>query len=99
MSLWSRMHDAIDREGEAFTLGGTEYRGIIQIIDSSRLRAYLDDIEISGLSKPVLLLITASDVPLAVGGTIARDSRTFTVKEVYIHRVRNEQFIKTAVLG
>jgi hypothetical protein len=99
VSFWDRLHDAIEREGETFTLAGNQYHGMIQILDSGRLRAYMDDIEIAGLSKPVLLLTVASDVPLTVGATITRDSRSFTIERIYIHRLRNNQCIKTAVLG
>ncbi len=99
MSLWSRLHDAIEREGETFTLGGTQYRGMIQLLDSGKIRAYMDDVDIAGLTKPVLLLTVASDVPLTTGAAITRDSRSFTVKCIFIHRLRNNQCIKTAVLG
>ena len=99
MSLLSRLHNAIEREGETFTLAGTQYKGMIQLLDSGRFRAYLDDIEIAGLSKPVLLLTTAADVPLAVGGAITRDSRSYTIQRIYIHRLRDTECVKTAVLG
>jgi len=99
VSLWSRLHDAIEREGETFTLAGTQYRGMIQMLESSKMRLYLDDVEIAGLSRPVLLLTVASDVPLTAGAAITRDSRSFTIQRIYIHRLRNNQCIKTAVLG
>lgn len=99
MSHYSRLHAAIEREGETFTLGGTQYKGLIQMIDSGKLNAYMDSVEIAGLSKPVMLLTVASDVPLTLGGAITRDARTFTIQRIFIHRMRNTQCVKTAVLG
>lgn len=99
MSAANRFRECIERCGEVFTISSVEYMGIVQSLDSTRMRTYLDDVEISGVVKPGLVITAAPSVPLTVGAEITRDGRTFKVLKVFSHRIFGEVVLQVAVLS
>lgn len=85
--------------GEQFTVDSVNYRGVFKALDSGTLRAYLDDVEMMGVTHPALLLITGPDVPIAVSDTITRDSRTYTVLKTALHRIGDTSVMKMVILS
>lgn len=99
MRLCERLRLAIEREGEVFTLSGNSYKGLFQLMESGKLRAFMDDVEIAGMTKPVLMLLVHQSVPLVANAAIVRDSRSYRVARIYTYRLRGVQSVKAAVLA
>jgi len=99
MGLLTRMLVALRRAGEEFTVGTNTYRGVFRVLDSGTMRSYLDDVEIMGVTRPALLLVTRPDAAVNVSDTITRDGRTYTVLKVGTHRVGGLAVVKQAILA
>jgi len=99
MGFSNRILAALQRAGEAFTLGTNTYRGIFRVLDAGTMRTYLDDVEVMGVVRPGLLLITTADVVINPNDTITRDNRTYTVLKVSTHRIGNLAVVKQAILA
>lgn len=85
--------------GEQFTLNGASYHGIFKAADNGTLGIYLDDVEMMGVSHPALLIVTKPDVPIAVGDTITRDNRVYTVLKTAIHHIGDTAAMKMVILS
>jgi hypothetical protein len=85
--------------GEQFTVGSHTYRGIFKILDSGTMRTYLDDVEVMGVVKPGLLLVTQADADIDVDDTITRDSRTYTVLKTSLNRIAGVAVSKVVILA
>jgi hypothetical protein len=99
MSFLTRIKKKLGVAGEEFTVGGNTYRGTFKIIDSGTLRNYLDDVELMGVTKPGLLLITDADASISPTNTITRDGRTYEVLKTSTHRIGGVAVVKVAILA
>lgn len=94
-----RIAKKLAKFGEQFTVNGTTCRGVFKILDSGTMRTYLDDVEVMGVVRPGLLLVTEADAPISVSDSISRDGRTFTVLKTSQHRIGDTSVVKLAILG
>ena len=94
-----RLAAKLSRAGEEFSVGGVTCRGVFRILDTGTMRNYLDDVEVMGITRPGLLLVTAADAPVDANDTISRDGRTYTVIKTSLHRIGNAAIVKVAVLS
>lgn len=94
-----RIDAALSRIGEDFTIRSTTYRGVFKLLDSGTMRTYLDDVEVMGVTKPGLFLVTGSDTSIVENDTITRDGRIYTVLKTSEHRISGVVVMKTAVLA
>lgn len=99
MGFIQRIKKKLGVAGEEFTIGANTYTGVFRILDSGTLRNYLDDVEIMGVTKPGLLLVTDADTPISVSDTITRDGRNYTVLKISAHRIGGVAVVKLAVLA
>ncbi len=99
MILLDRIVAALRRAGEEFAVGNKTYRGIFRVLDVGTMRAYLDDVEVMGVVRPGLLLITRGDAVINPNDTITRDNRTYTVLKVSTHRIGSLALVKQAILA
>ncbi len=88
MRIVDRINRKLATHGEQFTVGTNTYRGVFSILGTGMMHAYLDDVELMGVSRPGLLLVTRGDASIAVNDQITRDGRTYTVLKVSNHRTR-----------
>jgi hypothetical protein len=98
MGFLQRIKKKLGIAGEEFTIGANTYTGAFRILDSGTLRNYLDDVEIMGVTKPALLLVTDADAAISVSDTITRDGRTYTVLKTSTHRIGGAAMVKIAIL-
>jgi hypothetical protein len=95
-----RIARKLDLFGEEVAINGTTHiKAFVQVLDTGRMHAYLDDTEAAVMVRPGLLLITSDDAALAVNDTLTRDGRTFTVRKVSTERALGEMVVKIAVLS
>ncbi len=99
MPFLERIKKKLGIVGEQFSIGSNTYRGVFRVLDSGTMRAYLDDVEAMGVTRPGLLLVTHADAVISVGNTITRDGRTYEVLKVSVHRIANTAAAKIAVLA
>jgi len=99
MGFLDRIIAALRRAGEEFTVGTNTYRGIFRVLDVGTMRTYLDDVEVMGVVRPGLLLITRPDALINLNDTITRDNRTYTVLKVSTHRIGGLAVAKQAILA
>ncbi len=99
MGLLTRVLVGLRRAGEEFTVGSNTCRGVFRTLDSGTMRTYLDDVEVMGVTRPGLLLVTRADAAIGVNDTITRDGRTYTVLKVSTHRVGGVAVVKQAILA
>ncbi len=97
MSYASRHSEAIDRIGEALTIGGTACKVAVDICDNATLNKLFDSVEVLAVVKPALLIVAKADATIAATQTFSRDSRTFTVQRVVVQRLAGEAVCKLAV--
>lgn len=97
--LKSRVDKQIQRHGESITIspGSIAAKAIFQLFDSTRFSTYFDSIEQGSITRPALLAMIGADITVAVGNTITRDSRTYTVKK--IHKVRDADTVVVKFLA
>lgn len=94
-----RIDTALKRIGEAFTIRGSTCLGVFKLLDSGTMRNYLDDVEVMGVTKPGLLLVTGSSTSIVDNDTITRDGRTYTVLKTSQHRIGGVVVMRIAVLA
>jgi len=100
MMFKRRLDEKIEAFGESYLLNGTTaQKGFFQQLDTGRMRIYLDDTEVAMLTRPGLFLLTSADSVIAVGDTITRDGRTYSVLKVSIQRIADTAVAKMAILG
>jgi hypothetical protein len=99
MRLVDRLKSKLATYGEAFTVGTSTYRGVFAVLGSGTMRAYLDDVELMGVARPALMLVTGPETSIAPGDHITRDGRTYTVLKTSNHRVSQTTVVKIAILG
>lgn len=99
MGLPDRTLRGLLRTGEEFTVGANTYCGVFRILDTGTMRNYLDDVELMGVTRPGLLLVTRADAQISVNDTITRDGRTYTVLKTSLHRVGGVAVVKQVVLA
>ncbi|MDH7603184.1 MAG: hypothetical protein QHI38_13680 [Armatimonadota bacterium] len=99
MRLLERVRKKIETYGEEFTLGSSTYHGVFAVLGSGNMRSYLDDVELMGVARPALMLVTSSEVPLAVNDHVTRDGRTYTVLKTSNHRIGETTVVKIAILA
>jgi len=98
--MLSRIDRKIAKHGEDFLVNGTTpEKGFFQVLDTGRMRAFLDDTEVMTVIRPALLLVTSSDAAIAVDDTILRDGRTYSVRKIFIERFGGTAMVKVAVLA
>lgn len=98
MRIAERIAKKFKKFGEAFTVNGNTYYGVFRILDSGTMRTYLDDVEVMGVVKPGLLLVTKGDATISANNTITRDGRTFTVLKTSQHRIGAVSVVKLVIL-
>lgn len=99
MGYKERMDKAFSRFGEDILLNGTTpMKGFFQILDQNRMNAYFDSIEQGYINKPALIVMVAGDTLAAIGNTIVRDGRTYTVKKVSKIRIINTAVMQALLL-
>ncbi|MGQ9455084.1 MAG: hypothetical protein ACUVRS_09210 [Armatimonadota bacterium] len=99
MRLLDRLRSKLAKYGEEFTVGTNTYRGVFAVLSSSMIRAYLDDVELMGVARPALILVTGHDTPISLNDQITRDGRTYTVLKTSNHRIGETTVVKIAVLA
>lgn len=99
MGFLQRIKKKLGIAGEEFTIGANTYTGVFKVLDSGTLRNYLDDVEIMGVTKPALLLVTDADASICVSDTITRDGRIYTVLKTSTHRIGGAAMAKIAILA
>ena len=99
MSILSRVNKKITKHGDDFLINGaTPGKGFFHVMDSGTMHTYFDDTEVAAITRPTLFLVTSSDSTIAVGNTIARDGRTYTVRKIVIQRLGATTIVKLAAL-
>lgn len=99
MVISDRIIKKLDQIGEQFTVNGNTYCGVFKILDTGTMRTYLDDVEVMGVVRPGLLLVTRGDASVSVGDTITRDGRTYEVLKTSQHRIAEVAVLKIVVLA
>lgn len=99
MVLKQRVTKKVETWGEEFALGSNTYHGVFAVLGASAIRAYLDDVELMGVARPALMLVTGPEVPLAVNDHITRDGRTYVVLKTSNHRIGETIAVKIAILA
>lgn len=99
MRLLDRLRSKFATCGEEFTVGTNTYRGVFAVLSSSMMRAYLDDVELMGVARPALILVTGHDTPISVNDQITRDGRTYTVLKTSNHRIGETTVVRIAILA
>ncbi len=99
MLLFDRVKKKFARHGEQFVIGQTTYRGVFSVLGTGMMHAYLDDVELMGVTRPGLMLVTQGDASIAVNDQITRDGRTYTVLKVSNHRFGDTTVVKIAILA
>ncbi|MGC8863843.1 MAG: hypothetical protein ACP5R5_13860 [Armatimonadota bacterium] len=99
MVLSDRVNHKLTSYGEEFAVGGNTYRGVFAVLNSGTMHAYLDDVELMGVARPALMLVTGADVSIAVNDRITCDGRTYTVLKTSNHRIGDTTVVKIAILA
>jgi len=99
MVIADRILKKLDKIGEQFTVNSNTYRGVFKILDTGTMRTYLDDVEVMGVVRPGLLLVTKADASVAEGDHITRDGRTYEVLKTSQHRIAGVAVVKIAILA
>ena len=99
MVIADRILKKLDKIGEQFTVNGNTYHGVFKILDTGTMRTYLDDVEVMGVVRPGLLLVTEADASVAEGDNITRDGRTYEVLKTSQHRIAGVAVVKIAILA
>ena len=94
-----RIASKLEKFGEQFTCDGNTYDGIFRILDTGTMRIYLDDVEIMGVVKPGLMLVTEPDADIEVDDTITRDGRVYTVLKQSLHRISGTSVVMIVILA
>lgn len=99
MGYKERMDKAFGRYGEDISLNGTvPMKGFFQILDQNRMNAYFDSIEQGYINKPALIVMVPGGSTAAIGNTIVRDGRTYTIKKVAKLRIVNTPVMQMLLL-
>lgn len=99
MPFVERLATKLEKHGEEFTVNGSTYRGVFRVLDTGTMRAYLDDVEVMGVTRPGLMLVTEGEADIDVNDTLARDGRTYTVLKVSRHRIGEVTVVRIAILA
>ncbi len=99
MRLLERVKRKIATYGERFVLGSNTYYGVFAPLNSGTMRTYLDDVELMGVARPALMLVTGPEVPIALNDRITRDGRTYTVLKTSNNRIGETIVVKIAILA
>ena len=95
-----RMDDKLASFGEDYLLNGTTpLKGFFQQLDTGRMHIYLDDTEVAMLTRPGLFMVTSAGAAIAVGNTVARDGRTYTVLKTSEQKIAGVTVAKIAILA
>jgi len=97
--LLDRINNNLSRHGEQFSVGTNTYRGVFAVLNTGTMHAYLDDVELMGVARPALMLVTQADASIGVNDHITRDGRTYTVLKVSNHRIGETTVVKIAILA
>ena len=95
----ARIAKKLDKFGEQFTCDGNTYNGVFRILDTGTMRTYLDDVEVMGVTKPGLLLVTDPDADIEIDDTITRDGRVYTVLKLSLHRISGTPVVMIVILA
>lgn len=99
MGYKERLDNAFRKYGEDILLNGTiPMKGFFQILDQNRMNAYFDSVEQGYIDKPGLIVMVPGDSSAAVGNTVTRDGRTYTIKKVAKFRIVNSLVMQTLLL-
>lgn len=97
--MWlDRIDKKLNRYGESYTVRSITNVGIFKAMDSGTMRTFFDDVDISGIVRPGLILITKPSSNVIAGDTITRDSRIYTARKVCLHRVGSAVVVKVVLL-
>ena len=99
MPFAERIAKKLSRHGEQFTVGSNTYRGVFKVMDTGTMRTYFDDVEVMGITRPGLLLVTQADADIDPTDTITRDGRTYTVLKTALHRIGGATVAKLVLLA
>ncbi len=95
----ARIAKKLDKFGEEFTCDGNTYNGVFRVLDTGTMRIYLDDVEVMGVTKPGLLLVTDPDADIEIDDTITRDGRVYTVLKLSLHRISGTPVVMIVILA
>lgn len=98
--LIKRLERKLELFGETVSINGAfQIKAFVQVLDTGRMHAYLDDTEAAAVVRPGLLLVAAAGASISVNDTIARDGRTYTVRKLFVERVKDGAVVKIAILS
>jgi len=90
MNFKNRMDKTFKRYGEDFLVNSvTSARGFFQRIDDSLVSTYFDGAESASADGCGLMVMVPADTVLAVGDTVIRHGRTYTVAKTASRRIGN----------
>lgn len=98
--LKARADKVFDKVGESFLINGTTpAKGIFMLLDKNRMHVFFDDVEQDMFDRPALIVLVPAGTSIAVGNSVIRDGRTYTVAKLAKRRYKDEvvsQFILLA---
>ena len=97
--FFARLLRKLEDAGEEFTVNGHSHFGAFRLLDSGTLRTYLDDVEVMGVVKPALLLVTTPDCAMNINDVITRDGRDYKVLKFYTSRIAGAAVARVAILS
>jgi len=90
MKFKDRVDKTFDRYGEDFLINGAaSAKGFFQQIGGPAVPAYFDGMEQDSAERYALMAMVPADAVVAVGDTITRRGRAYTVAKASSQRVRN----------
>lgn len=99
MKLKERVDKTFDMYGEEFLINGiNRSKGFFQCMDSAGIRTYFSYGEQDSVPKSALVLMSTADAVVAVGDSVDRMPRTYTVARLSEQQVRNTVVMRILLL-
>lgn len=96
--LQQRIKTRLEREADAFSVGGVGHSGVFQLLAPSKARTYLDDAVINAAQKPLYLAYVPHDDTTAELDTLDWNGLSLYVQRVVPVWLRDETALKLLVL-
>ncbi len=97
-TLRERAKSTLESYGESFAIEGRPTKGFFQHLDTQRMNMFFDDIEISTIIRPALIVFIPGDATAAVNETLSRDGRTYTIKKLAKLRAKDTVVMQVLLL-
>lgn len=98
-AIQRRFRMVIERLGEVLTVAGSDRKGIVSTISSSRAAVWLTSAEVEACVRPIQLAYVPFDDTTTANQAVVWDGRTYTVKKVVNARHRNQIIAKMLILA